>query len=622
MSENEKQGQENELMTDETKVLPLAQIDAQMKDAYKLLQKAQPKAEEAAEVIEDTMSNKQEIKKTAADNQSAVEVEKKAEEALDAEASAADAVLTQGEAATLKDAKPLTLEEKRRQQREQKMTIEERRKLQRENPKALEKKSPFLMYFQQANHIDYGFIGLLVIAELLNLYATIQMTRIFSIAAAILTFVFITLLMIGSLFLTVHKRILGFICSASLAVLLLIGGFSAYRTARFCDKVFHQPETQTVMIVANKDSDITADSDFNNIRIATVKYETMTNELAEALLAEKHKLGGLTQEFTSYQQAYNSLMNGKSDVMVYSPQIEQRLNESNNHSDKHVKVLFEHTQALPTVKAKKVNMKQEPFTILISGVDSENRSDNEKGSSNLNILATINPKTKKLLLQTIPSESRVSLECVENKHTKLAYASAYGGMAASIDTLEELYGITINYYVKVNLNGIEDTVDALGGITVNNESLSCVPYKESDTTTKQACFPLGENHLDGAEALAYSRINQLYSDGEIKQNHLTAVIHAILKKCDHSLSTGTIHAFINVAEDNLSTNISSSQLLTLLKLLKRIKADPAHITSYRIEGEILSHKDEIINEKMNFFYPKNGAVSLVKKRIREIIENK
>ena len=83
-----------------------------------------------------------------------------------------------------------------------------------------------------------------------------------------------------------------------------------------------------------------------------------------------------------------------------------------------------------------------------------------------------------------------------------------------------------------------------------------------------------------------------------------------------------MHAFINIAEDNLSTNISSSQFFTLLTLLKRIKADPTHITSYHIEGEILSHKDEIINEKMNFFYPKNGAVALVKKRIQEISENK
>lgn len=618
MSENEKQGQENELITDETKVLPLAQIDAQMKDAYKLLQKAQPKAGESMEAVEDIESNTQEMQKTpTAGNQTEAAVEANVEEA-----SISDAAILTKEEATPKEAEPLTLEEKRRQQREQKMTIEERRKLQRENPKALEKKSPFFMYFQQANHIDYGFMGLLVIGELLNLYAMIQMSRIFSAVTAIITFVFITLLLIGSLFLSVHKRILGFVCSASLAVLLLISAVFAYKTARFCDKVFHYPETQTVMIVANKDSDITQDSDFNNIRIATVKYETETNELAESLLAEKHKLGGLTQEFTNYQQAYNSLMNGKSDVMVYSPQIEQRLNESNNHSDEHIRVLFEHTQELPAVKAKKINMKQDPFTILISGVDSANRNGNEKGSSSLNILATINPRTKKLLLQTIPSESRISLECVENKHTRLAYASAYGGMASSIDSLEKLYGVTINYYVKINLNGIEDTVDALGGITVNNESLSCVPYKDSNNTTKQACFQLGENHLDGAQALAYSRINQLYSDGEIKQNHLTAVIAAIIKECDHSLSIGTMHAFINIAEDNLSTNISSSQFFTLLTLLKRIKADPTHITSYHIEGEILSHKDEIINEKMNFFYPKNGAVALVKKRIQEISENK
>ncbi len=122
MSENEKQGQENEFITDETKVLPLAQIDAQMKDAYKLLQKAQPKAGESMEAVEDIESNTQETQKTpTAGNQTEAAVEANVEEA-----SISDAAILTKEEATPKEAEPLTLEEKRRQQREQKMTIEER----------------------------------------------------------------------------------------------------------------------------------------------------------------------------------------------------------------------------------------------------------------------------------------------------------------------------------------------------------------------------------------------------------------------------------------------------------------------------------------------------------------
>lgn len=606
MSENDKQEQLAEAITDETKVLPLSQIDAQMKDAYKLLQEAQAQKKPKGEALneqENSMPSQENTQKQA--NIQDRELQK-----------------DNDEAAPSQTINPLTLEEKRRQQRESKMTIEERRKLQRENPKALEKQPLFLRYVKQANRIDYIFMALLVIGELMNLYAAIQMMRIFPSFITIAVFIVITLLLIGSLFLTVNKRIVGFMCNALLVVLLSISTIAAYRTARFCDKVFHNTETQTVMIVAKKDADINAESDFNNIRIATVRYETKVNELAEALLAEKNKLGGLTQEFTDYQQAYNSLMNGQSDIMVYSPQIEQRLNESNNSSGEQIKVLFEHKQELKAVKAKEVNMKQEPFTILISGIYSTSQSYNEKGSSHLNILATINPKTKKMILQTIPSESWVSLECVENKHTKLAYAGAYGGMADGIQTLEKLYGITINYYVKINLNGIMDTVDALGGISVNNESLSCISYMDQKNMPQQICLQPGENRLDGAQALAYSRINQLYKDGEIKQNHQTAVINAIMKECNRSLSIGTMIDLFNAAEHNLTTNISSSQLVTLLKLLNRIKIDPTHMTAHRIEGEISSHKDEVTNEKMNFFFPKKNAVSLVKQRIREICENK
>lgn len=592
MSENEKQEQLAELITDETKVLPLSQIDAQMKDAYKLLKEAKAQKEPEA----------QKEKENTQEQANTQDSEKEKEEAIPTHTIS-----------------PLTLEEKRRQQRMSKMTIEERRKLQRENPKALERKPLFLQYVKQANRIDYSFMALLVIAELLNFYVSFQMMRYFKIVTVICTFVAITMLLIGCLLVTAKKRKIGFVCNGIVLVMLLIGGMIAYRGARFYHKVFADTEVETVMIVAKGDADISASSDFNNKKLATVKYETQANEFVEQLLADKNKLGCLTQEFYSYQDAYNSLMNNKSDIMVYTPQMEQRFREYDIDSRSNIKVLFERERVLEAVKAKKVNIKREAFTILISGTDLSSGNHNEKGSTDVAVLATINPKTKKMLLHTIPHESRIALTCANNKQTMLGNAGAYGGIGCTVDSLEKLYGITINYYVKINLKGIMDTVDVLDGITINSDSAYCTTYKDRYNVEQQVCFHQGENRIDGAQALLYSRMNQLSNSDKIKrERHQMEVLRAIGDELSHSLSMSTANKLLTVAENHLTTNFSSTDIISLIQLLKAIKVRDAYV----LEGEMLENKDEITNESSTYFYPDNGQVKLVKQRIQDIIEEK
>ncbi len=659
MSEDHKNDMINEETSDETKVLPLAEIDAQMKDAYKLLNKQKDDkasdehstAEENESIETDSEASVHQDEQSETDDEqdqtsTVAEHDEKQEEALidvtdtnisleaeatdsDSESASVDeaseqtAVNEQESTTSEEEKQPITLEEKRRKERASKMTIEERRKLQRENPKSLEKESTLIQYFRQCNGIDYGFSALLVISELLNLYLSFQIMRYFKITAAICCFITVTLLLIGCLLLTVKKRNYGFICNGILALILLLGSIAAYRGARFSNKVFDNTESETVMIVAKKDTSIEASDDFNNKKFATVKFEPEINEFAETLLDEKGKQGYLTQEFSSYQDAYNSLMNGKSDIMVYTLQMEQRLEESDLYSKDQIKVLFEKKRERKAVESKAVDITKDSFNILVSGVDLTSKNINEKGSSDVNILVTVNPKTKKMIMQTIPRDSWAPLTCVNDQHTKLTYAGAYGGIDCSIHTIEKMYDITINYYLKINFQGVMDLVDALGGITVNNNIAFCTPYKDRYEVERETCFHVGENRIDGAQALIYSRVRKLFTDGDIERGrHQMEVINGVVREFKQSPSMGTINSLLGAVENNFTTNLSESDIVDAFQLFMSMKDSVDDIKSYTMEGEMLWNNDEITNEYLYYFYPKDDQIQLVKERIDEVMNGK
>ncbi len=660
MSENHKNDMINEETSDETKVLPLAEIDAQMKDAYKLLnkQKNEKASDEHVAVEENENAEKDPEASVRQDEQSetndeqdqsstVIEHDEKREEVsiesteeanigseaeetnADSEAASIDeaseqtVVNEQESTVSEEDKQPITLEEKRRKERASKMTIEERRKLQRENPKSLEKESKLIQYFRQCGGVDYGFLVLLVVSELLNLYLSFQIMRYFKVTAAIFCFVIVTLLLTGCLLLTVKKRNYGFICNGILSLILLLGSVAAYRGARFSNKVFDNTESETVMIVAKKDASIKASDDFNNKKFATVKFEPEINEFAETLLDEKGKQGYLTQEFSSYQDAYNSLMNGKSDIMVYTLQMEQRLEESDLYSKDQIKVLFEQKRERKAVESKAVDITKDPFNVLVSGVDLTSKNINEKGSSDVNILVTVNPKTKKMIMQTIPRDSWAPLTCVNDQHTKLTYAGAYGGIDCSIHTIEKMYDITINYYLKINFQGVMDLVDALGGITVNNNIAFCTPYKDRYEVERETCFHVGENRIDGAQALIYSRVRKLFTDGDIERGrHQMEVINGVVREFKQSPSMGTINSLLGAVENNFTTNLSESDIVDAFQLFMLMKDSVDDITSYTMEGEMLWNNDEITNEYLYYFYPKDDQMQLVKDRIDEVMNGK
>ncbi len=205
----------------------------------------------------------------------------------------------------------------------------------------------------------------------------------------------------------------------------------------------------------------------------------------------------------------------------------------------------------------KADPKVDNTSILFIGVDDSDTRNFKSGSrSDALMLATFNEKAKSIKLLSIPRDAYVYIPEIR-KEDKITHAHAYGGPAATIETVEELFDIPIDYYVKMNFNAFIDVVDALGGIEVD------VPYKLSEMDSKDRAHAInlkaGLQELDGEEALALARTRKKDSDIE-RGKRQQEILKAIINKAISAKGFTKYADVIEAVGDNLTTDLTFNDM--------------------------------------------------------------
>ncbi|WP_064093154.1 polyisoprenyl-teichoic acid--peptidoglycan teichoic acid transferase TagU [Rossellomorea aquimaris] len=204
---------------------------------------------------------------------------------------------------------------------------------------------------------------------------------------------------------------------------------------------------------------------------------------------------------------------------------------------------------------------KEPFSVLLLGVDER---ENDKGRSDSMIILTVNPNVKSVKMISIP---RDTLTKIVGKGTKdkINHAYAFGGVEMAMDTVEGLLDIPIDYYVKINMEGFEDIVNAVGGVTVNND----LNFSDGGFT-----FPEGEITLNGKEALAFSRMRYKDPRGDFgRQLRQRQVIQAVIRE---GASVSSLWNFDNIFDalgNNVKTNLKFEEMVDIQKNYKAASKD-------------------------------------------------
>lgn len=209
-----------------------------------------------------------------------------------------------------------------------------------------------------------------------------------------------------------------------------------------------------------------------------------------------------------------------------------------------------------------INVFEQPFNIYISGIDvygditTESRSD-------VNLIATVNPKTHKILLTTTPRDYYVTIPGVSGDYRdKLTHAGIYG-IDTSVATLENLYSTEIPFYARVNFSSVIDIVDAMGGIDVE----STVAFTTSKAAGTVVEIHEGMNHLNGKQALAFVRERKAFPDGDHQRGkNQQALMTALIKKAVSPMILVQASEMIDSMVGNAETNMSEQQMKAFIKM--------------------------------------------------------
>ena len=230
-------------------------------------------------------------------------------------------------------------------------------------------------------------------------------------------------------------------------------------------------------------------------------------------------------------------------------------------------------------ESKDVDVSIDPFIVYISGNDEYGDLEFD-GMTDVNILVCVNPQSGQILMVSTPRDFYVEFPgYTEGERDKLSH-SGYYGMEAQIATLEALYDCDINYYVWLNFTSFIEIVDAIGGITIENE------YEF--TSNDGFYYPAGTLDLDGLYALHYVRERNSFSGGDFSRGlHQEQFISLMIDKILSSNSLTMYNNLLSAVEKNCSTNMPKNRITALIK--KQISDNPKwEITMAQAEGAIMA----------------------------------
>lgn len=312
-----------------------------------------------------------------------------------------------------------------------------------------------------------------------------------------------------------------------------------------------------------------------------VQYKMGKADMQTAIQMVSDELGEEIQvvEFEDLHAEAEALHDQKVDAIIYNEGYTDTLCESFIGYKKNVRIIYEHKIKKELSGMSVDTSIQEPFSVYISGIDVYGEIE-QTSRSDVNIIATVNPKTHQILLVTTPRDYYVPIPGISRgQEDKLTHAGNYG-VDVSMATLEELYQVKIPFFARINFTSLIDIVDHLGGVDVYSE----YEFRTSKNSEHVMDVQQGLNHFNGEEALAFSRERENVPGGDNQRGkNQQAVITAMIKKMISPQMLMKANSIIDDVSGNVETNMSQEQIQSLIKTQLK-KGGSWNIYSVAAEG--------------------------------------
>lgn len=421
---------------------------------------------------------------------------------------------------------------------------------------------------------EMAFIVLLLYTKL------ISVKYIGVISAVLLVFLLLVYLLVRK-----ARKKIRFIIGVVLSVLILAvlgtGSLYIYKTVSALDTITGVNKDVTKINVYVKEDDPAqklADASGYTFGILS---ELDRDNTDQALQQMYYELGSdvQTNEYSGLSELADSLNNGTTGAIILNQAYLDVLDEMDNYSSFSSQLREIASLQVETVVQRKTPqvteatgsttetsdnssadaaVTDEVYTIYVSGIDTRGEM-TASSRSDVNIILTVNTRTKQILMISTPRDYFVPLSISNGVPDKLTHAGIYG-VNVSMDTLNMLYDININYYFRLNFAGFEKIIDALGGITVNSD------YEFDSQNTKGYHFNKGENHLNGEQALVFTRERYAFKEGDRQRGRdQMAVIQGVVDKATQPAFLKNYLSVMDSLDGCFETNVPYDIIASLVR---------------------------------------------------------
>lgn len=359
-----------------------------------------------------------------------------------------------------------------------------------------------------------------------------------------------------------------------LASVCVIGSLAINRALSSLSNMSKDTILYTTNLIAMSGTEYKNDKDFT-IGIINNETDTEGNTLAYELIA-KDDMKNTIKKYDTYFAMLEDLYAGKINalfitsnyVVIYSAY------DAYANIGTDTVVLKEYSKEMKNQDyIESTGSVTKPFTVLIMGVDSPSPKLNANAAFNGDtlMLVSFNPKTLDATIFSIPRDTYVPIACLNGGSSKINSSAAYGTNCV-INTVQNLIGINIDYYVKVDFQGVIDLVNALGGIdiTVPDNIDFCESNQYRSTNPNDLiCIKSGYQHMTGEQALAFARHRHTLPAGDFQRvQHQQLIVEAAAQKVKEISSVNEFYSVLDAVSDNMDTNMQTSDMLALYSVIR------------------------------------------------------
>lgn len=359
---------------------------------------------------------------------------------------------------------------------------------------------------------------------------------------------------------TEHMCKKGMIMAAVLCPILLFLTVQIKNTDEVIKAITDVNKQQVKMsIIVRVDDDAQNISDVQDYKFGIQeKIDSLLFKKAREILKKEYGKSVKVKKYSGLEDQIGALYNEKVDAIFLNEGIRPLINKVYKSFEENTRVIGTVTLDYDIESKKEADIEESFFNLLLVGIDEE-KEITTNTMSTTHMLVTAHPKTRQMLVVTIPDTYYVSLgKQTGDKSDLLGIANAVN-IDCLAEAVEELYNTNINYFVKFNQNGLADIINAFGVIAVKSDY-------SFGTSDKKYYFRKGINHMDGEEALAYWSEIDSRQNGEVQRSrHQQYVLEGIFDKILSPWILLHYSSVLESIEKNFETNLSEAQLKTLIR---------------------------------------------------------